>query len=226
MNNNLKQRVIALRKKGKTYSEIYSALNISTPKGTLSSWCKDVPLPKGYSQRIKKLNELNLIKARTFAQERARRVRQREIETIHSENAHLAKVLKDNDVAKIALAMLYLGEGGKVRKRGAIFFGNSDPLVVSLFLNFFRKVYKINESKFRCTLMCRADQDIKGLEKMWSKVTKIPLSQFYKARIDPRTVGRPSKKKNYKGVCRIDYFSAKIFADLLEIPKILNGPVV
>jgi len=70
-----------------------------------------------------------------------------------------------------------------------------------------------------------ADQNIKKLEKFWSQVTKISLSQFYKARIDPRTIGKPSKKPNYKGVCRIDYFSADLFIELMQIPKIIHkGP--
>ena len=226
MGNSLKQKVIALRKKGKTYAEICSCLELKIPKGTLSCWCNGVPLPKSYAQKIKKMNEQNLIKARAGSVETAKRIRQKQIETIRNENGHLAKMLEDNDVAKIALAMLYLGEGGKTRRRGAVLFGNSDPVVVSLFMGLLRKVYDIDESKFRCTLMCRADQDIENLEKMWSKTTRVPLNQFYKARIDPRTIGKPSKKKEYKGVCRIDYFSAKILADLLEIPQILNGPLV
>ena len=88
-----------------------------------------------------------------------------------------------------------------------------------------RYCYNLDESKFRCTLLCRADQNIKKLEEFWSQITKIPLSQFYKARIDPRTIGKPSKKLNYKGVCRIDYFSTDIFIEMTQIPKIIHkGP--
>ena len=72
---------------------------------------------------------------------------------------------------------------------------------------------------------CRADQDIKKLEKFWSKITKIPPSQFYKARIDKRTIGKKTLKLEYKGVCRIDYFSADIFTELMKLPRILHmGP--
>jgi hypothetical protein len=223
MTGGLKQKVIDLRKKGKTYTEICSCLNVAIPKGTLSYWCNGVPLPKNHDQKIKKINALNLIKARVLAVEAAKRTRQKQIENIRIENYHLSKKIKDVDVAKIALAMLYLGEGNKNRKKGSLVFGNSDPATVSLFMTFLRNVYEIDEKKFRCTLLCRADQNIKKLEKLWSETTKVPLSQFYKARIDPRTIGKPTKKKEYKGVCKIDYFSAKVFAELLEIPKILTG---
>ena len=221
MRNRLKEKVIELRKKGKTYSEICSTIK-NLPKGTLSSWCKNVPLPTSYTKKLKKINEFALIKARKCAIEAKKVIRQKEIELIRDENIHLAKILKDKDVAKIALAMLYLGEGGKSRRRGAILFGNSEPTIVALFIDLLHIVYDIDESKFRCTLLCRADQNIKKLEKLWSETTKIPLSQFYKARIDPRTIGKPTKKLDYKGVCRLDYFSAKILAELLEIPKILD----
>ncbi|MDD4531090.1 MAG: hypothetical protein PHH21_00040 [Candidatus Pacebacteria bacterium] len=223
MNKDLKQHVIALRRKGKTYAEICSLLKVDIPKGTLSCWCNNVPTPKAYIEKVRKLNALHLIAAREKSVEAAHKVRQKQIEEIRIRNNHLLETIKDVDVAKIALAMLYLGEGTKNRKRGSVGFGNSDPKTISLFMEFMRNIYDIDESKFRCTLLCRADQNIKKLEKMWSKTTKIPLSQFYKARIDPRTIGKPTKKTDYKGVCVIDYFSAKVFAELLEIPKILAG---
>ena len=94
-------------------------------------------------------------------------------------------------------------------------------MVIQLFLNLLRYCYDIDETKFRCTLQCRADQDIKKLEKFWSQITRIPLSQFYKARIDPRTNGRPSRNLDYKGVCRIDYFSADIFMELKQIVAVI-----
>ena len=86
-------------------------------------------------------------------------------------------------------------------------------------MHLLRFCYNIDEKKFRCTLQCRVDQNIPKLEKFWGEITKIPLSQFYKARIDPRTIGKTSKNIDYKGVCRIDYFSADIFLDLMQIPK-------
>jgi len=220
MSKDLKKEAVQLRMDGKTYTEIRNQLG-GVSKGTLSYWFKDVVLTEGYSQKLKENNLLALNKARICAVEARKVIRLNEIKSIHRENIHLVEDLKGTSAGKIALAMLYLGEGMKNRKNGAMMLGNSDPITISLFTHLLRSVYEIDESKFRCTLQCRADQDIKGLENFWSNVTKIPLSQFYKAQVDPRTVGKPSKKPDYKGVCRIDYFSAKIFAELLEIPQIL-----
>ncbi len=122
------------------------------------------------------------------------------------------------------LAALYLREGAKTQN-GSLRFGNPDPFIISLFLNLLRYCYKIDESKFRCTLQFRADQDIKNLERFWSKVTGISLTQFHKSRVDPRTKGKISRKKDYKEVCCIIYFSADTFIELIQIPKIIyRGP--
>lgn len=221
-----KAQALNLRKSGKTYSEIKKIINKKIPKSTLSFWCKEIELTKNQKARIEKLNRINagnnIKKAITVIKTK----RQKFLQSVFKSNRNLKFLQKNKDVAKIALSILYLGEGTKNIKRGSLCFGNSDPFVIDLFLCLMRKCYNINESKFRCTVQCRADQNTRRLENFWGKITKIPLSQFYKARIDPRTVGKKSKNPEYKGVCRIDYYSADIFLELLYIPKIIHkmGP--
>lgn len=220
----LRKKIIKLREKGKTYSEIQNNLKITIPKSTLSYWCKNAKLPKEYYKRIQKIILNNAQKGRAVALIVNQVKRKKHLRSLLEHNKHLAAIFKNKDTAKIALVMLYLGEGSKTQ-RGSLKFGNSDPFIISLFLHLLRYCYNIDESKFRCTLQCRADQNIKKLEKLWFRVTKIPLSQFYKARVDPRTIGKPSKKLDYKGVCCIDYFSADIFIELMQIPRIIHrGP--
>jgi hypothetical protein len=223
----LKESVRKLRKEGKTYLEIKNDIKVIIPKSTLSYWCKDINLPKEHQERIRRIVLTNAQKGREIALVVNRVKREKYLESVVDRNQHLSSALKNKDVAKITLAMLYLGEGSKTQ-RGFMTFANSDPFVVSLFLYLLRYCYNIHESKFRCTIQPRADQNIKKLEKFWSDVTKIPLSQFYKARIDPRTLGKRSKKLDYKGVCRIDYFSGDLLIELMQIPKIIyqQGPVV
>lgn len=220
-----KSKIISLRKEGKSYGEIRKILGIDIPKSTLSNWCTGVSLPRRYQQHIQKLISKGGHKGRATAWALNRARRERYLQQIEKRNSNLGELLYDKNVAKIALAMLYLGEGGK-NLRGSLMFGNSDPLIIGLFLQLLRRCYAIDETKFRCTLQCRADQNTKKLERFWRKITKIPRSQFYKARIDPRTIGKPSRKLDYRGVCRIDYFSAEIFLELMQIPEILyKGPL-
>lgn len=222
----LKQQVENLRKNGKTYGEIIKIIGQNIPKSTLSDWCKNIYLNSKQKETIDKKVIENCRKGMEVAWIINKERRKKYLESIVYRNRQLSSALKNKNTAKIALSMLYLGEGSKNLNRGSLRFGNSDPFVIDLFLNLMNKCYKIDKKKFRCTILCRADQDIKNLKKFWLKATKIPISQFYKTRIDPRTIGKPSKNLDYKGVCVIDYFSADLFLDLMQIPKTIHkGPV-
>jgi len=143
------------------------------------------------------------------------------LHSLQQDNSHIQHTLQTNDsCAKSVLAALYLAEGGK-RRRGSLMFGNSDPKIIALFLKLLRRTYQIDSSKFRCTVLCRADQDTKTLEQFWAKITGIPSTQFYASRIDARTVGKKTQKEGYHGVCRIDYFSASVYNDLVAAGDVL-----
>jgi hypothetical protein len=82
---------------------------------------------------------------------------------------------------KMAGVLLYWGEGAKLRgKNAGIDFANSNPEMIAVFLNFLRKICRVNEQKLRVYLYCYSNQDIESLLKYWYKITNIPLSQFSK----------------------------------------------
>lgn len=215
-----KDSIIQYRKRGKTYGEIQKLVGRKIPKSTLSCWCKDILLIPEYKIRIEKAMKKNIKRGQAIAFIVTREKRKKYLKSIDTRINHLEKTSQDKDVAKILLAMLYLGEGSKAKK-SSLMFGNSDPKIISLFLRLMRYCYSIDESKFRCTLQCRADQNIKKLEKFWSSITNIPLNKFYTARIDARSIGKKSKKPDYKGVCRIDYFSADLAIELKKIADLI-----
>lgn len=213
----IKEQAIELRKKGLTYPEISKKLG-GVPKTTLSTWLSRLMLKKEAlmiidTKKKSKFRE-NIVRATS------KRKINREVyfELLREKNKKVSKLAQDQMVCKVALAMLYLGEGGK--GGGAVYFGNSDKNIIQTFLALLRFTYPVDETKFRVTVQCRADQDIRSLEIYWKEITKIPSNQFYGTRIDPRTVGTPSKKKEYKGVCRIDYFSADVFNELSVIANL------
>ncbi len=215
----LKPKIIELRKSGKTYGEIIKIVGRNIPKSTLSDWCGKVYLNSKQRKIIDKKIKDNCKKGMEVAWIVNKERRKKYLKSVVDRNKYLVKIFKDKNVGKIALSMLYLGEGTKGLDRGSLRFGNSDPFIISLFLNLIKKCYKVDEKKFRCTILCRADQNTSDLEEFWIKTTKISKTQFYKTRVDPRTIGKPSQKLDYKGVCVIDYFSADIFLVLIQIPK-------
>jgi hypothetical protein len=212
-----------LRLEGKTYPEIKALLKLNISKSTLSLWCSDIELTEEQKDRISDVWRTNAKKAQEQALATRAVKRKKYFQVLFDANKHLALKLQEKSVAKLVLIALYMGEGTKGLKRGSLIFANSDPEIISLFLKLLRYCYRIDERKFRCTIQGRADQDFLRLEKYWSNVTGIPLSKFYKFRIDPRSVGKVSIKKEYKGVCAINYFSAWIFHDIIQSIEVVKG---
>lgn len=222
----LVQQVRLLRAQGKTYGEIQQLLKRKLPKSTLSEWCKNVLLPFNYTERISKLNLANLGKARSTAVEINKIKREEFFDHINSINTPIAFKIRDNDTAKIALSMLCLGEASKYGNGSAFSLGNSDHRIIVLFIKLLRTCLPTFDSKkMRCTVQCRADQNVEKLERYWQKITKIQKSQFYKTRIDPRTIGKPTKKKDYYGVLRIDYLDRKIQHELESLAQLVYNQV-
>lgn len=222
---NIRDRATELRKNGLSYGEIEKNLGITIPKGTLAYWCREITFSSDMQALFKERNALNLKAARKLGTVLRKQKRLQYLQGMLEKNQSLGELLNNSDIAKIALAVLYLGEGSKNIRRGFLTFGNSDPDTIKLFFRLLRSCYTIEDSRFRCTVQCRADQNVKVLENFWSGVTGIPLEKFYEARIDKRTSGIISRNKEYKGVCRIDYFSAEIFIDILMAIKVVKSTV-
>lgn len=216
-----RNKAVMLRKQGKTYSEI-RALIPKISKSTLSYWLSGLELSDKQKEKLSRNIDRKLIRARSQSVLVQKNKREKYFRNIENENLGFVSLLNNNkETAKLVLAALYLGEGTK-SMRGSLRLGNSDPGIIKLFLKLLRSCYTIDEAKFRGTVLCRADQDIKILDKFWARTTGINKKQFYKARIDPRTIGKPSRRLEYKGVCVIDYFSANIFHDLLTLGKMMT----
>lgn len=202
-----------LRSNGLTYFEIRKKIGKDVPKSTLSSWCRDVKMPKFYKEKIRKLNFENQSRALKIAILANRKKRQRFLEGLRLMNLHLLKDINAG-VLKLLLAIFYLAEGGKYPSTKYVKFASSDSEIIRFFLRSFKKTFKTDPSKFRVQLLCRADQDLDRLKSYWVKVTHIDDSLFYRARIDKRTIGKRTRKKDYKGVCVINYFDTSIQLEL------------
>lgn len=199
-------------------------LNEKLLKGTMSYWFRNLRLPVEAQQRLNGIRLEGLRRARDRARELKMEQRKKRIAAVRERVQYLEPILRDRAVAKIAISMLYLGEGTKSTLKGAVEFSNSDPRVVMLFLRLLRECFSINEQRIHYTVQCRADQDIESLAHFWSAVTGIPKVQAYKPQVDPRTVGRPTRRLEYKGVCRINYPSSEIFTEIMQIIDVLEGP--
>ena len=172
-----REKVRAARKSGLSYSEICSKFNL--PKSTVSIWCRKVRLSDDKLQRLLTKVKSNWVYAAHKRREsEASRRRQ-----IFEEASKEIKKLTKKDIFLIGLA-LYWGEGTKYE--GDVGFTNSDPDTIRMIMRFFRESCKVPERKFRARLSIhpksRHKYNISEKKALcfWSKITKIPLSQFHK----------------------------------------------
>lgn len=219
------QKAIKLRSEGQTYKEIRQVLKLQIPKGTLHSWFKDIVLPKSYYNKISKLNLEHLKEARLVAIEANKIKRQDFLSQLNKANRPIAGLINNYESAKIALAMLCLGEASKYKATKSFNLGSSDSRIIIIFLALLKTCFNFNLEKIRCTVQCRADQNIEELERFWQQVTGVPKRLFYKAQIDPRTVGKPTKKTNYKGVLRVDYLDTKVQLELESLSDLIYNRI-
>lgn len=219
--DSVKIAVVKLRAKGKTYREIKQILGVNLPKSTLSYWCKGVPMPKLYAQKIEQFNKQNIKKAQKAAWRVHKRNRQQFLDGLIRKNLHLYDKIKDKDVLKMLLAFLYLGEGAKWHSHRGLSLGSSDPIIIKIYMRLLNSCYDIRPQKFKVYICYRADQNLKALQKYWSRLTSIPLKNFYISKADPRTIGKPTKRKDYKGVCTLICAGTNIQLELESIPKLI-----
>jgi hypothetical protein len=215
-------RIQALRAEGFTYSEICKKIDVSVPKSSLAYICRNVVLPQEYDSKVKALVSENIRVQRLKALDRNREIKDDIEQELRRHAKEYASKLDENSL-KLALAMLYLGEGSKYKSFRGLMLGSSDALIIKLYIRLLKICFGIPIDHMRCRISFRADQNLDNLTVYWSSITGIPSSHFYKTIPDPRTIGKPTKKRDYKGVCVVSCAGAKIQQELQFIVEELEN---
>ncbi|MBI1864084.1 hypothetical protein HYS03_02650 [Candidatus Woesebacteria bacterium] len=226
----LKNKAIAFRLRGKTFSDINKLLNKNISKSTLSAWFHDIKLTDFYNKKLEKNIAAKLKRSQRKAKEINRKRRLEYLDNLRKRNLYLTTSISIS-TQKMILSTLYLAEGAKHKNTPALTLGSSNPDIIIFYLKLLKNCYSVSLDKFRVRIQCRADQNISRLERFWQKTTRIPKKQFYPTYIDKRTIGKTTLKPEYKGVCVITYFSTEIQLELelladSMIKSSALGPVV
>lgn len=211
-----------LRSQGYTYREICSYLDEKIPKSTLNGWVKTITPPSFYKEKVADLAHSNIKLARKLALIKNKELLDQRLNALRTKNISLVKCI-DKPVGKLILSTLYWCEGAKYPAHTGIRFGSSDSEMIRLFIVLLRYCYPIDENKFRLTIQCRADQNAKELTIFWQDLTQIPPSKTYKAQIDKRSIGIPTQKSSYQGVCVIEYLDTNLQCELQFLGKSLGS---
>ncbi len=193
-------QAIKLRKRGLSLRAIEQKLQI--PRSTLSGWLKDIKLSDKQLAKLQEDLEKGLKRAREKAAETHRLSKQLRIDVVRDnvEQDLTHPIFTDLKSLELALAMLYLGEGGKTRPE--LRLGNSNPIVLRFYLAAIERLYNVPRNSFRFELHLRVDQDEKYLKKFWAKQLSVPFRCISYVIKDIRTAGKPTRP-GYYGVCAI-----------------------
>lgn len=213
-----KIKALRLRKGGHTYAEIKNALGADIPKSTLSHWLRGIELSDEQKNRIGSLRLNNIKKAQEKALVINKQKRTAYLKSLELRNIYLKKFLKDNDIARLLLAMLYLGEGAKWKSHRGLQLGSSNPDIMRLYLSLLERCFGVNRKKLTAMIYHRADQNLASLICFWSEYIRIPKANFYKSKPDMRTSGRKTWE-DYHGVCAVFGPGTEIQLELELIAK-------
>jgi hypothetical protein len=183
-----KNQAIVLRKQGKSYNEINKLLG--TPKSTLSTWLKDLPLSIQIKQ--KNIKQTKIIWAKNIVQYnrlRSLKYQKSREKIIHQYSQEIPELNKE--------IMFWLGLGlfwaeGSKREKSSVRFANSDPDIIRLMMQFFSDICQISKSKFRFQLSLHPNVTDENAQEYWKNLLKCSEKQFYKSQI---TVSKSSKYK-------------------------------
>jgi len=204
-----KEKARALRKKGYSINQIVKEVGLT--KASVSVWVRDIILTKTQKKKISE-------RGRSVESIEKRRVN-RLLNEKNKRQMVIDNAKKDfNDISleqlKLIGIVLYLGEGGKT-KRGMVRLANSDPIVIKMMMKFFREICKVSNDKFRASIHTFAHADIEKTEKYWSKISKIPRSQFFKTYIKASSASLQKRNTLPFGTFDIYVCDTKLFLTIM-----------
>jgi len=102
----------------------------------------------------------------------------------------------------------YWGEGNKMDKH-SIRIGNSDPALISIFMEFLFRFFSINKNDLRFHLHLFTDIDAREAQDFWSRALSVSKDQFYKPFVIQSKAAGTYKKKVRYGVATLYYSNTK-----------------
>jgi predicted transcriptional regulator len=206
----LKLEACSLRKKGFSVKDIEKKLKVS--RSSVSLWVRGIKLNKKQLEKLylnKRTGSLKgcIVAAMNRIKEREELTRRLMIEG----KKEIGKLSK-RDKFLMGVAM-YFAEGNKTD--GNVVFTNTDPRSIEFMMDWFRRVCKVPEDKFRCSIYIHDNLNEKEAKKFWSNLIDIPISQFRKTCIVKNNPNRLRKVRHKYGLLRIVVSNANLHRKIM-----------
>jgi transcriptional regulator with XRE-family HTH domain len=198
-----RERVLTLRKRGMSYSQIKKELNIS--KSTLSIWLRDYPLSK---ERIRELRDFNEQRIERYRETMRKKKELRLSNFYKQEKAKIFSLSRKE--LYLAGLFLYWGEGSKTSE-ARIAISNTDPGIIKFFIFWLKKYWKVPKNKLKIQLHLYIEMNTVKEISFWSKELDIPEKQFIKPYIKISSVKRINHKGGFgHGTCNVVLGDARL----------------
>ncbi|MFC8566798.1 hypothetical protein ACFUIW_13680 [Streptomyces sp. NPDC057245] len=198
--DDMRDRARELRLQGWTYDRIQVELGCS--KSSISLWVRDLPKPE---RRKRTREEASAIARRGW--EATLRAREESRQQTRRQAATEMGKLTDRELFVVGVA-LYWAEGCKSKpysRRERVSFVNSDPDVISLFMDWLR-LLGVDPASVRFAVQIHESADVTGAESYWARHVGVSTADLMKTtlkRHNPRT-NRKNTSESYRGCLRID----------------------
>lgn len=209
--NNIKNKIINLRKRGFSINELSRKFSIS--KSTVSLIVRGIELNKEAKEIIK--TKVDNGYKRTLKTLKSRLLR-RNLDSYKNSLKNTKNFYFNENMAKILCSLIYFCEGSKGVRSGVTFI-NSDPNLIRTFITLFKKGFKPNLKRLRALVHLHSYHNESKQIKFWSKITGIPKRQFTKSFI--KKEGGKNKKEGYQGCVSIRYRDVAVLEELLYTAK-------
>src|SRR3989344_8742698 len=199
-----KENAIALRKQGKTYSDILKVVPVA--KSTLSIWLREVGIAKAQKQKFTEAKRLASLRGGQ-AKKKQRIEKQSKI---FLEARSSIKNLSIYEFFLIGVC-LYWAEGTKekeYRPGSQVAFSNMDPKMIILFLKWLQNICKISKDMIGFEIMIHEShrERLDEVRTFWSKTTDFPLNKFSQVYFKNSKIKKTNRKntgEKYHGVLKI-----------------------
>jgi hypothetical protein len=201
-NIELREKACALRTRGESIKTIARMLDVSS--STVSHWCRNVVLTKSQIKALALRQKKAGMRGRLHAAELKRAARIARTKVYEKQGQEDVGSLNSRDLFILGMG-LYWGEGYKSANEECA-LTNSDPDIIRSFILWLKRVYKVPPSDLilRVSINSTHSSRVSAVEKYWSELTHIPLSQFSRASlIHTRTKKRFADHESHMGTLRV-----------------------
>lgn len=171
-----KREIIALRKRGLSYSEIRNQFPVS--KSTLSVWLKHIKISEARRRELRHRSIRGLLKG--AEQKKTRRIA--ETSVIHGSAMRDIKTISKKEMWLMGIVLYWAcGLEEKENRTGlGVCFSNSDPFIVKFFIQWLTQIGNIKKREMAFDLYLHESQEAMREETIsyWARSTGLPRAHF------------------------------------------------